>query len=125
MEIFWGWEWGGGVLHKLSSRSACIAWPTVQKGEWNVGQTPPPLSFSVSVCILFFFFLLSQTSQHRGCFEYREECVVLVVSLCFVLLNQSIITEKNISLACVVKAVFTHTQPLSTAGLNQCCLSIW
>lgn len=37
--------WGGAlVLHKLSSRSACIAWPTVQRDKWNVGQTPP-LSF--------------------------------------------------------------------------------
>ena len=36
---------GRRVLHKLSSRSACTAWPTVHRDEWNVGQTPPPLSF--------------------------------------------------------------------------------
>ena len=53
----WGW-WLGVVLHKLSSRSACIAWPTVQRDEWNVGQTPPPLSllsfflsFFLSLCL--------------------------------------------------------------------------
>lgn len=44
----WGWR-GRVVLHKLSSHSACIAWPTVLKAERNVGQTPPP-----PVCILVF-----------------------------------------------------------------------
>lgn len=67
---------GGGVLHKLSSRSACIAWPTVQRDEWNVGQTPPPLSFFLSVCILLF--PLSETPHHCGFLENREKRVVLI-----------------------------------------------
>lgn len=53
MRRAWGGAFGG-MLHKLSSHSACIACPTVLKAEWNVGQTPPPLSFCISVCILFF-----------------------------------------------------------------------
>lgn len=59
--VRWGvcvWVWLGGMLHKPSSCSACIAWPTVQRNGWNVGQTLPPLSFffsffSHSVCVLF------------------------------------------------------------------------
>ncbi len=66
--------WGGalgGMLHKLSSRSACIAWPTVQRDEWNVGQTPPPLSFFLCVCILLF--PLSEIPQHCGFFGKQKE----------------------------------------------------
>lgn len=77
VEIFRGWGgWGGGMLHKLSSRSACIAWPTVQKGEWNVGQIPPPLSFSVSVCILFFFFTVTNITAPWMFWIQRGVCGV-------------------------------------------------
>lgn len=55
--LFWkimGGVGGIGVmLHKLSSRSACTARPTVQRDEWNVGQTPPPLFLSPSVSFFF------------------------------------------------------------------------
>lgn len=64
--VRWGvcvWVWlRGGVLHKLSSCSACIAWPTVQRNGWNVGQTLPPLSFffPFSLTQSVSFFLLSR-----------------------------------------------------------------
>lgn len=61
----WGVEW---VLHKLSSRSACIAWPTVQRDEWNVGQTPPPLSFFLSFALSVTFSFCSH--KHHSTVDF-------------------------------------------------------
>lgn len=76
---------GGGrwLLHKLSSCSVCIAWPTVHRHTWNVGQTPSSLFFLFSlhsVCILLF--LLSWIPQHWGGFLHKNVCCWLSVLPC-------------------------------------------
>lgn len=67
--------WCVCVLHKLSSCSACSAWPTVQqRSGWNVGQTAPSYSFLfsliqsrflLSLWIFFLFFFANQEESLR------------------------------------------------------------
>lgn len=112
---------GWGVLHKLSSRSACIAWPTVQRDKRNVGQTPPS-SFFLSLC------LYPSLSTHTNItalwtFQKTEKNVLLVISLCFFLQNQPATTNKNSSML-YPNISFLYGQnmikPLKKLLKNQC-----
>lgn len=53
-----------------------------------------------------------------GFLENRKKCVVLIVSLCFDLENEQTTTNKNSSLACVVRAV-SPTYPACIDGRLQ------